>query len=298
MKTSENTVVIHVSKYIDHKDRLCEHNCLFCMERMEPGKSKKILPSLEEIRISLEEFEHQKGKIEKIYIAGGEPTLRPDFEDIVNAINKYCSNIILSSCCDYSDKLIFSKIKKLGIKKVATSIHGDNPSIHDNLTKKNGSFYRTIESIRTFTKLGIIVSVNSVICSFNILRIPKIVKLFQDMQLNIEKLTLTHYINHGNAFYHNELKFNIDDYKDAIKKAIDISQLCDYKVSFRDFPLCLDSRLESLKENIENINIIELGTNNFSCIEEQAPNYLKTKCTDCNLNKKCSHYLFSNYLEG
>ena len=44
-----NTVVIHVAKYLDGNDRLCHHDCLFCMERMEPGNSNEFLPTIQEI---------------------------------------------------------------------------------------------------------------------------------------------------------------------------------------------------------------------------------------------------------
>ena len=296
MKNSDNVVVLHVAKYTDHNDRLCNHDCLFCMERMEPNHSNKVLPSIKNIESALERFVKKNKKIEEIYIAGGEPTLRPDFSKIVKVVSKYCSNIILSTSCDYTTS-IYEQIKNLGIKKIATSVHGDTSELHDFLTNKVGSFYRTIDSIRYFIELGCVVSVNTVICSFNILRLAEIIQLFKENSLNISKLTLTHYINHGNAFYHNELKFNIDNYADIITKAIDVAQNVNYQVSFRDFPLCLDSRLESLRENIENIQIINLGSRNFYYKEEQAPNFLKNKCIDCTHVKKCSHYLVANYLE-
>ena len=53
MSNRENVAVIHVAKYLDGYDRLCDHNCIFCMERMEPGHSNESLPALSDIKSAI-----------------------------------------------------------------------------------------------------------------------------------------------------------------------------------------------------------------------------------------------------
>ena len=298
MIETTNTVVIHVAKYLDGNDRLCHHDCLFCIERMEPGYSNGLLPSISAIDLALSHYVKVRGRIYKVYIAGGEPTLRSDFKDIVNVVYQYCENIVVSTSCDFDepDNMI-EIIGTLGIKCIATSIHSHFSKVHDILTGSRGSFDRTISSIRKFISKGVSVTVNSVINLFNILEMKDIIECFQLRDINIEKLTLTHYINHGNAFYHNELKFNIDDYHDSVSKALNILGDVNYDVTFRDFPICIDERLSEHQEHVEDIDIINLNVAPINIECEKAPSFIKNKCYRCKWFEKCPHYLIANYGE-
>lgn len=292
------TVVVHVAKYLDGNDRLCHHDCLFCMERMEPGDSNELLPAIQDIDNALSTYTIGRNKINKIYIAGGEPTLRKDFEELVQTVRTYCSNMVLSTSCDFEnpDEMI-KVIGLLGIKNVATSIHSHLPSVHDRLTGMKGSYERTISSIRKLIDAGVSVTVNSVINAYNIYEMQDIVECFHLKKLRIDKLTLTHYMNHGNAFYHKELRFNVDECAESIGRAITSIANVDYAVTFRDFPICLDSRLECFLENVECIDIINLNSDTLDVVGEKAPAFTKEKCVHCDWFDKCPHYLMANYGE-
>ena len=296
--THGTTIVIHVAKYLDGNDRLCHHNCLFCMEQMEPGDSNKLLPTIEEIDYALLNYSANQKNISTVYIAGGEPTLRKDLGKIVRTVRKYCDNIILSTSCDYDDPdSIIDVIKSLGIKQVATSIHSHLSSIHDKLTGIGGSFERTVSSIRKLIDEGICVTVNAVINSYNIHGMKDIVEFFTLQKLKIEKLTLTHYINHGNAYYHKDLKFDIDQCYIDVSAAISCIKKVNYNVSFRDFPLCVDLRIKDYMEHVAYIDIIDLNINDLEVVSEKAPTFIKEKCHDCNWFNDCPHYLMANYGE-
>lgn len=296
MNKQDNVVVIHVAKFLDGHDRLCNHDCIFCIERMEPGSSNDKLASVIEIDSALSNYVNIKGNIDRIYIAGGEPTLRKDFEQIVKIAQNYCSNIILSTNCDFDNPgMIDVIVDKLHLQAVATSVHSHLPEMHDKMTKCSGSFFRTISTVRQLIDRGVDVTVNSVISSFNVTEMEHIVEFFHKVDLKIKKLTLTHYMNHGNAFYHNELIFDVDMYNSYINKAIDRIKNVDYCVTFRDFPICLDLRLEDYQENVEYIDVLNLSSESFGIASEKAPSFTKEKCNNCFLFCKCPHYLLANY---
>lgn len=298
MSGRENIAVIHVAKYIDGYDRLCNHNCVFCMERMEPGDSNEILPTLHDIKMAISRYTDQYGEITKLYIAGGEPTLREDFSDIVRLLQEYCNDIVLSTCCDYKDtSKIADMISELGIKHVATSIHGSTSEIHDWLTGIEGSFTNTLETIKLLSDKGVRVTVNSVMCAFNIEDMPNISSLFSEKGISIDRLTHTHYFHHGNAYYHNELKFNVDDYADVLSESLNKCGELAYEITYRDFPLCLDKRLAEHQEVVESINIICLNTDDMIAIGEKSPSLQKEKCHCCNYLDECPKYLMANYTE-
>lgn len=293
------TTGIHVAKYLDGNDRLCHHDCLFCMERMEPGDSNELLPTIQEIDNALLNYSTSRNGISKIYIAGGEPTLRKDFTEIVKTVKKYCDNIVLSTSCDYDDPdEMINAIQMLGIRQIATSVHSNLPSTHDKLTGIEGSFEKTMYAIRRFNEVGIAVTVNAVVNALNVKEMKDIVKCFSLKKMKIEKLTLTHYMNHGNAYYHKELRFDVDECSLDVGAAISCIPDVEYEVTFRDFPICIDPRLEGCMENVENIDIIDLNVSTMGVVGEKAPAFTKEKCHCCNWFDECPHYLMANYGEG
>ncbi len=299
MSSRENVAVIHVAKYLDGYDRLCDHNCIFCMERMEPGDSNESLPALSDIKSAILQYIAEYGEITKLYIAGGEPTLRKDFSDIVKLAQDYCDSVVLSTCCDYKDSYrTINMICDLGIKSVATSIHGSTNEVHDRITGVPGSLDNTLGAIGQLSDRGVKVTINSVVCSININDMPQIAQMFSKNGIPIDKLTFTHYIHHGNAYYHDELKFKADEYKNVLSEAINSCDSAPYEITFRDFPLCLEERLAEHQEVVEEINIICLNTKEMIAIGEKAPILLKEKCYQCSLMGKCPKYLMANYTEA
>ena len=299
MSNRENVAVLHVAKYLDGYDRLCDHNCIFCMERMEPGDSDESLPTLSDIKSAIIQYIAGYGEITKLYIAGGEPTLRKDFSDIVRLVQGYCNNIVLSTCCDYKNRnQMIDLICELGIKNVATSIHGSTEEIHDKLTGIHGSFENTIEAIRQLLFKGVTVTVNSVVCAYNISDMPQIACMFHEKAVFIDKLTFTHYIHHGNAYYHDDLKFDVDEFKSVLSESLNYCDSFSYEITYRDFPLCLDNRIAGHQEVVEKINIICLNTDEEIAIGEKAPVLLKEKCRQCGMAVECPKYLMANYTEA
>ena len=292
------SVVVHVAKYLNNVGRWCRHNCLFCMECMNPGISDGELPSIQMIEEALLRNLDLSPMISEVYIAGGEPTLRGDLPELVGMVKKYCSNVVLSTNCDYegnSDTI--DRVIGLGFSRVVTSIHSCHGYNHDYLTGVMGSFNRTLSTIKKFLSAGIAVKVNSVITALNVDEMPNMVDMFRLCDIPIEKLTLTHYMNHGNAYYHDELKFNIDEHSETVVEAIDMAEKMDYAVSFRDFPLCLDSRLIKYREDLENMYILDLCDIDRHLSSEKAPAVVKKKCRKCLLFDKCPKYLAANYQE-
>jgi MoaA/NifB/PqqE/SkfB family radical SAM enzyme len=292
------SVVLHVSKYLDGLDRKCNHDCLFCIERMEPNSSAEEISDLLFLERALDEAKNRFETIHTIYIAGGEPTMREDIADIVGMAANYKSNVCLSSNCDYPNQDIINKLIKAGITQVATSIHGSSEKIHDYLTQKEGSFKNTLNTINDFIKKGISVHVNYVVCSANINEMKKTVEMFEHNPYKIKKLVFTHYVNHGNAYYYPKLHFNVDEYTDTFRELLDIVQTVPFEVKLRDFPLCIDDRMRKYQESVENIYILEKNNEDVSVLPEKAPSNTLKKCNQCEMFYECPKYLYANYFEG
>ena len=293
------TAVVHVGKYLDGLDRICNHNCLFCMERMEPDMSNRVLPSVAQIEAAIEKYRSKNGAPVRLYVAGGEPTMREDLGIILRVAKKICRDVVLSTNCDFEDnRRIIHLLEEYDVNEVATSIHGSTPAIHDKITGALGSFIRTMRAIDMLGKEGIKVNVNCVICKENIEDMPYILTTIQKL-FRIRRLVFTHFCFHGFAFYNPKLLFSALEYKEVIGETIDRASKGHFPVLFRDFPLCTDERIVERQERVDDVDIISLDDEYMDISRsEGAPKLELEECKECRHYKICPRFLLSNYGEG
>ncbi len=290
---------MHIGKYTDGKDRICNHNCIFCIERMEPGESNQVLPSANQIATALGKYVELKGSPDRLYVAGGEPTMREDLGEILSIAKKICNDVVLSTNCDFENsEYLIKLLKNVGIKKVATSLHGSNAEIHDKITGTPGSFLRTTNIIKKLSESDIKLSVNIVICRENVAYMPDILTTILKT-LPVKKIIFTHFSFHGYAFFYPELLFSAFEYKDVIGKTIEKAAKTDVPVLFRDFPVCVDERLANMQENVDDADIISLNheQSDIAC-SEASPKMFRKECKICRHFDNCPKFLLSNYNEG
>lgn len=80
-------------------------------------------------------------------ISGGEPLLHKNFCDFLRKCNEYNFSVnILSNLTILDDKTI-QEMKANPLLGVQVSLYSMNPSIHDEITQLNGSFYKTKNAI-------------------------------------------------------------------------------------------------------------------------------------------------------
>ncbi|MDR0272099.1 MAG: PqqD family peptide modification chaperone, partial [Clostridiales bacterium] len=80
-------------------------------------------------------------------LSGGEPMLHKDFCDFLLKAKEYDFSInVLSNLTLLNDEII-AEMKANRLSSVQVSLYSLNPEIHDNITKLNGSFYKTRDNI-------------------------------------------------------------------------------------------------------------------------------------------------------
>jgi len=111
--------------------KVCSFDCVYCQyDQPEPGR-RIVFPSLERIKEEVGAFfseaKEKKQKIDWITIAGnGEPTLHPQFSDVVEAL------------IELRDKVL--KGTPIGILSNSTTCH--RAQIHESLLKLDGCFMK------------------------------------------------------------------------------------------------------------------------------------------------------------
>ena len=148
-----------------HVTDLCNNHCIFCIvdsphQKREQVSSERIFEFLEK---------HQGQGYEAVNIHGGEATIRKDFLIILEKIKEYgYPRVILQTNARRLADLNFTRqTVNLGVDLFVVSIHGNNPQIHDGITKVPGSLEQAVQGIRNIKSLGAKVRTNTVASRLN-----------------------------------------------------------------------------------------------------------------------------------
>jgi radical SAM protein with 4Fe4S-binding SPASM domain len=153
-----------------HITNRCEENCKHCY--LDKEKIKDF--PYEYVDLVLNKIYDLSILIKKkviIILIGGDPLLNPNFWEIVKKINKY--NFFFKVSGNYH-KLNLKNIKRLkneGVLSYQMSLDGPE-QINDNI-RSSGNYIKTLNSIKDLIENDIEVTIKSVISSYNINHIKK-----------------------------------------------------------------------------------------------------------------------------
>lgn len=186
-------------------NRLCNLSCSFCLV----GK-KSVGLSASQLKTILENLKSHGVKRAKL--TGGEPTLHPDFFEVL----KYGIDLGLEIAV-YSNLYtegIANKLTEYPIS-VSTSIHGDE-KFHDEITQK-GAYRKTYENILKLTSAHIPVTIHMVIMSKNFSLAETVIE--DAIRVGVEKITFQTLIprEKGAGFFCGSESESIRDIREKLK---------------------------------------------------------------------------------
>jgi MoaA/NifB/PqqE/SkfB family radical SAM enzyme len=167
----------------------CNNHCLFCVQ----GKKREQIrdKTLQEIR---QEMRQAIKDCQSIVLTGGEPTIRPDFLEIV----RYAKKVGFSTIQIQTNGRMFAyrefceKTIKAGANEFSPALHGHVAELHDYLTAAKGSFEQTTKGIQNLKKLGQKVVTNTVVTKSNYRNLPEIAKLLYDLGVDQYQFAFVH----------------------------------------------------------------------------------------------------------
>ena len=277
-------VVFHINKCIDGLYRRCNNNCIFCSENVDECKSCGIFMSIDMMARVLDFLRERYGKVDNIFFAGGEPTLRSEFPIMIHMAKKVSDNIHMTSNGTFEDPEVMARsLKQSGLTHASFSLHGHDVATHESSTRTPGSFLKLTRSLKCFLENGFRVSINCVVTKLNVESLPEIVQLVATKFQNIESLTFTSYHKNGEACdYDSELSFSPFDFKCNISKSIDLASEHGIKLCFRDFPFCVDNRIKGMNLEVKDIYVVLWeDVNNFFFCSESFPKIRSHLCNKC-----------------
>ncbi len=113
-----------------------------------------------------------------VIITGGDPLMRDDLFDIIDFMTSNGLRVAIAfSGTKLATKDKLEKMRSLGVSRIAISIDGSNPDIHDYFRGKTGTFEKSLEIIKDARDVDLPVQINTTVTNYNIPDLPNIMKL-------------------------------------------------------------------------------------------------------------------------
>ncbi|MFX1352844.1 MAG: radical SAM/SPASM domain-containing protein [Promethearchaeota archaeon] len=127
-------------------------------------------------------------------LSGGEPTLHPEFEEIVTHINTLGIPFTVFTNARWTDPEATTRmlINKKFLEGILVSIHGAQASSHEAFTATSGSFEEAVDNVRRAAREGLRVVTSTVITHQNHREMEEIVALAQ--LTGVERATFSRFI--------------------------------------------------------------------------------------------------------
>jgi radical SAM protein with 4Fe4S-binding SPASM domain len=181
---------------------LCNNRCHACGNVFVKQGSDRKLRGLGS-PLSAEGWEQIMAKIlpytHRLKLTGGEPTLHPDFDTIVELVaNHKIPFTLLSNGRWRRPERLVQLLKRVPtLQGLLLSLHGPSPARHEAFTGVTGSFSETLSSIRMAREAGLPVSLSCVITHHNWLQVTEMAEMARG--LGADGVVFNRYLGHDVA---------------------------------------------------------------------------------------------------
>ena len=196
----------------------CNNNCRFCLDGDNKKRGTK---TIEQIKQEL--GEGVKEGCTRLVLSGGEPTIHPDFLEIIRLGKElgYKKVQVITNGRMFSYKNFLKKAISNGLDEITFSIHGHNAKLHDYLTGVKGSFEQSISGLKNALNTRLIVSVDTVVNKLNIKFFPEIVEFL--IKRGVREVDVLYIMPYGNAWKNrNELIYGINKNINDLREGLNI----------------------------------------------------------------------------
>lgn len=146
----------------------CNQKCLCCPYTEDDSGFEDV--SVKELCCVVDSILKQEKEL-YVVLSGGEPTLHPEFPELIFQLQKRNVSVhILSNGERFSDLLFLEKMNsKVNWEKlyVTTTLHSHRREEHEAANQKKGSFHRTLKGLHNLVERGAIVTVKHCVTGVN-----------------------------------------------------------------------------------------------------------------------------------
>ncbi len=220
----------------------CNSACSFCvvaspLHAVDTVSYDRILEFLRE---------HAGTGIDVVNLHGGEPTVHPKFDELLNEIHRlgYPELHLQTNAIRLHDDRFVGTLIDRGVRKFIISLHGDTPALQDALTFTRGGFVKTIAGIENVVRRGIHVRTNTVILKQNFSRLTEICELACNLGVAHVNLSALHPVGSALFSRSSDMPSYTDMHADVMKATALVLER-GKMLTLEGFPHCI------IKERVE-----------------------------------------------
>lgn len=245
-KLIQRDIIANQKRHWIRLTKCCNNHCIFCLD--SENQDGSVVP-MEEIERNLKEGREKN--IERVILSGGEPTLHPNFLEIVKKAKElgYTHIQVITNGRLFAYRDFLEKAIKAGVNEITFSIHGHTKNLHEKQTQVKGSFEQTLLGLNNALKIpGLIVNVDVVINKINFKYLPEILSFF--IKLGVSEFDLLQVVPFGRAWGNRKkVLYEINEAYPYLKKAFSLSKIPHLFIWTNRFP---PQFLEGFEELIQN----------------------------------------------
>jgi AdoMet-dependent heme synthase len=183
MKTADREINFDERPYIAiwETTQACDLACLHCRACAQPKRHP--------LELSTEEGKRLIGQIAEMKVpvfvlTGGDPIKRPDLFELIEYATEIGVRVSMTpSATPLLTRNIIRRLKDCGLARLAVSLDGSNPEVHDAFRGMSGSFARTMEAIEWANEVGLPVQINTTFSRTNYEDFDAIAELIQPKKI-------------------------------------------------------------------------------------------------------------------
>jgi radical SAM protein len=159
----------------------CDLACVHCRACAQPLRDLLEL-STKQAKKLIDDIADVKAPV--FVMTGGDPLKRPDIFELVS----YCRDrgvrpSLTPSATPLLTKDAIIKLKDAGLTRLAISLDGSTPGLHDKFRKVDGSYVCTLNAVRWAREIGLPVQINTTITRHNLEDFDNLVALMETLDI-------------------------------------------------------------------------------------------------------------------
>lgn len=140
----------------------CQCECAHCSAFYYNNSPKPMLSKAQWIEVIRQTVELGATSL---ILLGGEPLLRRDLSDLVDAVPRSEATVILFTNGEYLTSQKCRELQEAGLLGAFVSLDSADPHIHDTLRLRKGLFEKTLEGIENLMETGLVAGISSYLSS-------------------------------------------------------------------------------------------------------------------------------------
>lgn len=208
----------------------CDLACLHCRAEAQPQRHREELTTHEARGLLDQVAELDPGVL---VLSGGDPMKR---DDVCELIRYGCSRGIRMAMTPSVTPLMtdeaIARLAAAGLSRIAFSLDGSCPDVHDSFRGVAGSFVRTVEVIDVARRAGLTVQINTTVSRHNLHDLPAIAELLRERDIALWSVFFLVPVGRGQA----EQRIAPEQYEEVFELLWSLRQQVPFEIKTTEAP--------------------------------------------------------------